>query len=126
MMGADVDVLAAMLNPKSGLVSRLKFLPTLAEVGEFIEEKMDPKRSRIGWYLDEIALLEREAEPEVPEDERRRNLQMLKDVNQIIKDTAAAKIKQTSSLSTWQATEEEAQEGRLKALEYHDAMKKAG
>ncbi len=118
-----MDVLASLLNPKTGLVSRLKWLPTIAEVSNFIEEKMDPKRSRIGWYLDEIAVLEREAEPEVPEEERRRNLQMLKDVSRVIKDTAVATRRASPPLPAWQATEEEAQKGRLEALGYNDAMR---
>jgi hypothetical protein len=123
LIGADMDVVAAMLNPKNGLVSRLKWLPTIAEVSGFIEEKMDPKRSRIGWYMDEIAVLERDAEPDVPEEERRRNLQMLKDVSQLIKDTAAATRRASPPLPAWHATEEEAQKGRLEALAYNDAMR---
>jgi hypothetical protein len=123
LVGVDMDVLAALLSPKNGLVSRLKWLPTLAEVSDFIEEKMDPKRSRIGWYMDEIVVLEREAEPEVPEEERRRNLQMLKDVSKLIKDTAAATRRASTPLPAWHATEEEAQKGRLEALAYNDAMR---
>jgi hypothetical protein len=126
MMGADVDVLAVLLNPKQGLVARLKWLPTLAEVSDFIEEKMEPKRSRIGWYLDEIAVLEREAEPDVPEEERRRNLQMLKDVSQLIKDTANATRRASPPMQAWQATEEEAIKGRAEGLKSLDAMRKSG
>jgi hypothetical protein len=120
LVGQDHDVLNALL---SDFVRKQDFLPTIAKISEFIEGKMDPKRSRIGWYLDEIALLEREAEPEVPEEERRRNLEKLKAVSKVIKDTANAMRRASPPLPAWHATEEEAQKGRLEALAYNDAMR---
>lgn len=81
MIGQDVDVLHSMLDAKTGLVSRKKFLPAISEVVEFIEEKMDPKRSRIGWYLDEIERLEQaEEQISIPQEVRDRQVKMARNV----------------------------------------------
>jgi len=71
--GVDLDVLQAMINPQSGLVSRQKFLPAIAEVSAFIEEKMEPKLTRLGWHIDELERLEKKPDPPISDEERKRN-----------------------------------------------------
>lgn len=73
--GVDLDVLQAMIELKSStslLRQESSFLPNPAKVAEWIDWKMDPKRSRIGFYLDEIAMLERRSAPPPSEAERER------------------------------------------------------
>ncbi|QPF81654.1 hypothetical protein IC762_17665 [Bradyrhizobium genosp. L] len=40
------DVIQAVTHPATGLVSRLKFLPAVAEVREACEDLMQPRRER--------------------------------------------------------------------------------
>jgi hypothetical protein len=126
LAGIEISVLERMISAKDGLVARLVHPPAIGEITDWLEMARAPMFRRIDLQLDEIKRLEQEAEPEVPEEERRRNLQMLKDVSQLIKDTAKATKRASPPLPAWVATEEEAKEGRVKALEYNDAMRKVG
>ena len=86
--GVDLDVLQAMINPKSGLVSRQKFLPAIAEVSAFIEEKMEPKLTRLGWHIDELERLEKKPDPPINDEERKRRAEMLRKTAAVIRETA--------------------------------------
>jgi hypothetical protein len=122
LAGVDLDVLTAMVDPKSGLVANSKKLPTIAEVHHWIENRMSPKYSRIGWYLDEIKRLEDSDEPEVvsPE-ERARRADMLKRASAAIKDAAYRK----APLKPIQAQEgPELNEARMAALRNLETMRR--
>jgi hypothetical protein len=123
LLGQDLDVIQSLLGD---FVRKQDFLPSVAKVADFIDGKMQPKRSRIDWCMAQLEILEREAEPDVPEEERRRNLQMLKDVSQLIKDTANTTRRASPPLPAWQATEEEAIKGRAEGLKNLEAMRKTG
>lgn len=86
--GVDVDVLQALVDPRGNFVNKREFLPSIASVSDFIEGKMEPKASRIGWYLDEIALLERKVEPLISDEERTRRADMLRKTAVVIRETA--------------------------------------
>jgi hypothetical protein len=120
--GVDVDVLQKLIDAGSSasLVRKHKWLPTISEVGDFIESRMEPKRVRIGFYLDEIAVLKREAEPQIPTDERQRRAQRLRDTATVIRQTARA-LEFTAPAPFKQMPEMEAAPRRLAALAYLEA-----
>lgn len=115
--GVDLDVLRDMvdLNSSSSLVrQKPSFMPNPPEMAEWISAKMEPKRARIGWYLDEIATLERQAEQPVSNDERQKNADTLRNLARVIRRTA--KTLQRASRKPIQASPKEAAEARLEAL----------
>jgi hypothetical protein len=126
MIGVDIDVLESVLSPKYGLVSRQKFLPAVAEVAEFIQAKMGRKAGSIGFMLDQIESIERAHEPQLSEDDRAANAKRLHDLASVIRQTAKAAQRANPPLPAWQATEEEAQRGRLEGLKALEAMRIGG
>lgn len=43
------DVVAVACDPRTGIARRSKWLPTIAEVSEFCEELMRPRREHEAW-----------------------------------------------------------------------------
>jgi hypothetical protein len=82
MIGEDVDVLLAMTDTKTGLPATHKgaWSPPIEAVRDFIDRKMDFKRSQIGWKVDEIEAIERRigVRPIATEDEREANVERLR------------------------------------------------
>jgi hypothetical protein len=96
LVGQDLDVLQKLLGE---FVRHHEFLPTIAKVADFIDSRMEPKRARIGFYLDEIASLERAAEERaVPAEERERRANMLRETAKVIRDTARAKSMERANM----------------------------
>jgi hypothetical protein len=127
LAGVDLDVLAAMMNPKTGLVSKLKKLPTIGDVSHWIEVAMEPKLTRIGWYLDEIKRIEdKRTEVEVTEEERERRLRVSKEVKAIMIETGRKLSGKTGPKATGQVDGPEANEARLRALKSLEAMRRGG
>jgi hypothetical protein len=99
LVGQDVDVLAALL---SQFARTHKFMPAVAEVADFIESKMEPKRARVGWYLDEIAAIERKHKDEaVTPDERAARADMLRKTAAVIRET----VRKKHAFPAWHAPE---------------------
>lgn len=125
--GVDLDVLQAMLdvNLSTSLVRQERtFMPTPAKVAEWIDWKMQPKRSRIGWYLDEIAAIEKAAEEQaLPADERQARAEKLLKVSAEIRAAAKALRRASPKLDAWQATETEAAVGREEGLKRLEDMR---
>lgn len=125
--GVDLDVLQAMIEVNSGsslVRQKPSFLPNAGEVAEWIDWKMEPKRSRIGWYLDEIKAIEdRHEEAKVTPEERMRRVDMLIKVSQVIRETSKVTQRASPPLKAWQATEIEAAPLRIEALRNLDAMR---
>jgi hypothetical protein len=82
IVGEDVDVLLAMTDTKTGLPATHKgaWSPPIEAIREFIDRKMEFKRSQIGWKMDEIEAIERRigAKPIASEDERAANVERLR------------------------------------------------
>lgn len=125
--GVDLDVLAVMIDVtiSTSLVRKEPtFLPTAAKVAEWIDWKMDPKRSRIGWYLDEIkSIEERETEEKVSPEERARRADMLRKVSQVIKDTAKAAQRASSTLGLLPQVERTMEEREASIAEMQNGVK---
>lgn len=90
MVGVETGILQSMLNAKTGLVARHVAYgapPSIAEVNQWIERAQEPKRSRIGWYLDEISRLEQPPAPVIPQDQRDAQIARAKEAARLIKET---------------------------------------
>lgn len=121
LMGQDLDVLQALLGE---FVRKHKFLPAVAEVADFIDSKMEPKRSRIGWYLDEIKAIEdRQAEEQVTPEERTRRADMLRNVSMVIRETAKATQRASSTLGPLPQVERTMEEREASIAEMQAGVK---
>jgi hypothetical protein len=114
LIGQDIDVLQKLLDE---FVRKQKFLPAIAEVEDFIDSKMEPKRSRISWYLDEIkALEERDSVRMASPEERERQYQRAREVSRIIRETAQKKCVQNLPPAIQMPDGKAAHAARMEAL----------
>jgi hypothetical protein len=86
--GVDLDVLKAMVNPHGGVIATCRFLPSIAEVLEWLDRKMSMRQRELEGYRTELRAKTRAAEPEVPKEVRDRLVKLLDDCAAGIREKA--------------------------------------
>lgn len=110
--------LKSMVHPKTGIIAKCKFLPTVAEVSDWLGENLPLERVSPIWKP--IAHLN---EPPIPQEEKQRRLEMWAKTKAEIEAAARATQRASPPLKAWKATETDAAAGRSEGLKYLDAMR---
>jgi hypothetical protein len=132
--GVPLPVLRDMVRPKTGLLGKSRWMPSVSDVSDWIDGYQrkyqvttgEPLAFREERFFDRNGrVIEGKtfSEPQTPE-QRAEHAAMLDDLSSTLRAAAeAAKRGSGPSLPAWVASEEEAKEGRARGLAYLDSMR---
>jgi hypothetical protein len=132
--GVPLPVLREMVRPKTGLLGKSRWMPSVSDVGDWIDgyQRKFKVTAGEGLTFREEKFFDRHGreikgktfcEPLTPA-QRAEHAAMLDELSMTIRATAqAAKRASGPPLPAWVASEEEAQNGRAKGLAYLHSMR---
>jgi hypothetical protein len=131
--GVPLPVLRDMVRPKTGLLGKGRWMPSVSDVNDWIDAYQrkyqvttgEPLAFREERFFDRNGrVIEGKtfSEPQTPE-QRAAHAAMLDDLSSTLRATAEATKRSSPPLPAWVASEEEAIAGRAKGLAYLDSMR---